>query len=191
MKRTLIITAHLDDETFGIGGTLAQLCSKDAGEVFVYSFCSGRDAENSIKRKDAFCEIQTMLGFNYIIGSYFDMTLEQQLLKELTLRVEELIDGFDPKRIITVCENDIHQDHKLVSQAVKIAARPSRKPIDELLEFQIPGTQPFTATYFDTVNDVSDVLSLKQKMFQKYTTENQPNAESKEYFRTIYRKLDI
>ncbi len=191
MKRTLIVVAHLDDETFGMGATLAQMCLQDPGKVKVVSLCSGRDELNSTHRIGAFLEIQRRLKFQWAIHGSYDMTLELSPLVEHTKLIEQHIDMFKPERVFTLSENDIHQDHKIVSQATKIASRPSRAGVEEIYEFKTPGSEPYGATYFDTVNTVKTAYSMKQWMISQYTTENAPPFENTEYFKTVYRSFEI
>jgi LmbE family N-acetylglucosaminyl deacetylase len=191
MKRTLIVVAHLDDESFGMGGTLAQMCLEDPKEVKVVSLCCGRDKQNSQARLGAFLEIQKMLGFDFAVHDYFDMELELFPLREINRILENHIDLFKPQRIFTLSENDLHQDHQIVSKATKIAARPSRTGVEEIYEFQTPGSEPFTATYFDTVNDVKKAIVMKRWMMDQYTTEKRPQVTFDEYFKTVYKRFEI
>lgn len=191
MKRILLIVAHLDDETFGMGGTLTNLCLSNNYEVKVVSLCQGRNEENAIERKSAFKNIAENLGFEFKIYNFFDLELEMVLLKRITEIINNEINLFKPDTIFTVSEDDIHQDHKIVSHATKIACRPNRSNIKELYEFKIPGCEPFSKTYYDTVYNIGDTHLIKQNLIDEYASENKMPAARKEYFRTIYRELEL
>lgn len=191
MKRTLIVVAHLDDETFGMGGTLYKLCKESPKDVKVVALCEGRDEQNTNERTFAFAKIQDKLKFKLSVYSYKDMELEMVPLKEITQIIENEIEMFAPKRIFTLNENDIHQDHRIVSHATKIAARPTRTSVEEIYEFKTPGCEPYSSTFFDTVHNIQDVIQIKYWMCEQYNTEKQPELENKEYFKTVYRKFEI
>ena len=190
MKRILVVVAHLDDETFGIGGSLLKW--KDSHDIKIVSLCCGRNKSNSNDRKIAFKKITDKLNCDFKVLPYYDLQLEKESLVDFTNIIAKEINDFNPDIIITNSENDIHQDHKIVSHATKIAARPSRNNnIKEILEFKITGSEPFSSTYFDTVVDISSVILDKNEMCMYYESENMPEIENKEYFKTIYRKLEL
>ena len=189
MKRTLIVTAHLDDEMFGMGGTLIQMALDDPIMVKVVSLCQGRDDENAKARLEAMAKIQDELQFGIVVYPNYDLELDGVHLKAITKIIEDEIDDFQPERVFVVPETDIHQDHQIVSKATKIACRPSRTSVKELYEFQIPGSEPYTSSHFETINRVNDVFNLKQSYSEYYTSEKVPTLERVEKFRTIYREM--
>lgn len=188
--KTLIVVAHLDDETFGMGGTLAEICM-DGQEVKVVSLCHGRNIENSALRMGAAVENQQQFGFQLQVYPYYDMTLESLLKKDITKLIENEINSFKPERVFTVSENDLHQDHQIVSHCTKIACRPSRTSVKELYEFKIPGCQPYNETYYDTKFNIGNTMMLKRSMAERYTSETIPKLERIEEFKTIYRELKL
>lgn len=192
MKRTLIVAAHLDDETFGMGGTIYRMCQTNPLDLKILIMCQGRDTGNALERLTSMAKIQGSLQFQVVVQPYYDLELEYAPLKEITKIIEREIKDFNPERVFTVSEDDIHQDHKIVSHATKIACRPERTNINELYEFKIPGSQPFTSTYYDTlVNLTDEEYKMKIQMAEMYQTENLPKFNTSEYFKTIYRKLDV
>ena len=188
--KILVVVAHLDDETFGIGGSLLKW--KDTHNIKIVSICRGRNKENSAKRVSAFNKVIQKLKCENYIHYYYDMELDTERLKNITKVIEEQIFEFEPDIVITNSENDIHQDHKIISHATKIACRPSRNNrIKEILEFKIPDSEPFSSTYFDTKVDISDVILDKNELCMYYDTERLPEIQNFEYFKTIYRRLTI
>lgn len=186
MKRVLIITAHLDDVEFGMGGYLINSNEK----IKVITFCKGRDEINSHERLLTAFNLSQKYNYDLNVIGYYDMELENILLKDITKIIENEIQDFNPDKVFTVHENDIHQDHKIISHATKIACRPGKNNIKEIYEFKIPGSQPFNKTYFDTIYKLKkNTYNSKQKMCLKYKTENIPDFSDREYFKTIYREF--
>lgn len=187
--KTLVVVPHLDDETFGLSGTLQQLCYNQNNEVLVVSLCKGRKFDKSSEsRIETFKSIANIIGYHYKIYGFDDLSLEYTPLSAITRIIEGVINEFEPKRVFTVSENDLHQDHKVTSHAVRICCRPSRTNVKELYEFEIPESEHFSKTYFDTVNNIDK--EFKEKMCSLYSMENIPNISDKEYFKTIYREFN-
>lgn len=185
MKRTLIVTAHLDDAEIGMGGYIINKALTE--KIKVICFCQGRDKENSKARiKAAFTNAEEYK-YDLVVLEYYDMTLENVLLKDITKEIEDEITFFEPSKVFTLSENDIHQDHKIVSHATKIACR--RSNVEEIYEFETPGSEPYSSSYFDTVYPLRNTLLLKQHMVENYTTENIPTLSREEKFRTVYREM--
>lgn len=189
MMLTSIIAAHLDDIEYGMGSTLVQMVNNGV-KPNILIFCKGRDDENSNERLKSFFTNMEYLGIrNVQVLHYYDMELEMVPLKELSKHAEIFLGEHPTLRVITNSESDIHQDHQLVSRAVKIACRPERyKELQELLEFKIPGNNPFNSCYFDTVNAVK-YISEKVLMCNNYKTEKLVEYPENEYFKTIFRKF--
>ena len=194
-QRTMIIVPHLDDAEFGMGGTLIKLCKENnPKDVKIVVLCEGRDAENAEARLKAYAKNIFLVGFQTCVYHYKDMELELVPLKEITKLIEDELEDFKPSRIFTTSESDIHQDHQICAKAVKIACRPNRYVVDEFYEFMIPDNNPWNATYYDTVVDVSDVQIMKTTICEVYTTEKySQNTEinSREFFKTIHRNWKI
>ena len=167
--RTLIIGAHLDDETFGLGGTLIKMCRENPDDVKILTFCKGRDERNYEEREDALFEIVTGLGCSATICDYYDLTLENESLSGLADTISDHIRRFKPERVICNSIDDIHQDHVVVSKATRIACRPfNQSTVKSLYEFKIPGS---SEGEFNIAVDISDVIADKLALCELYTTE--------------------
>lgn len=193
-KNILFVLAHLDDETFGLGGYLQRLAKSYAKITFMF-LCSGRNDENFFDRVNSFNKVIDTLQFKnyptYILGDSYDMELEKNFTKDICSFIENKINEIKPDIIITNAETDMHQDHIITSEAVKIAARPTRHNVKEIYELKIPGSEFFKSSYFDIViNLTDDELRLKKFLSSFYETEKQPKLDNFEYLRTVYRELE-
>lgn len=191
-KKILFVLAHLDDETFGFGGSLQRLAKNN--DIYFCIICKGRDEENSKERVRSFIEIMRKYNITlntFFLGEHYDMTLDNVLTKDITKLIETEINSIKPNIIITNSENDIHQDHKKISQCTKIASRENKNNffLTELYELKIPNCEPYNTSYYDTRITLSRAeFKNKIDMCQVYSTENMPHIESFEYLRTIFRR---
>jgi len=126
-KRVLVVSPHPDDETLGVGGTIAKYSAQGA-EVFVL-MVSGHlpplyrleDYEKTVTEahvafellgvaKSEFLEIPaTMIG--------------EQPLHEFNGRISKISNDFNP-HIVFCPYPDRHVDHRLVFDSVMVATRP-------------------------------------------------------------------
>lgn len=127
VKSVLILVAHPDDETIGIGGTIRKLA--DSGcEITVVFFTNGEEGftDPILKeriaeiRKGEVKEVQKVLGFkNYEFLGYPDMGLEND--KKTFKKTIELIRNYKPNIIFTHSTIDKHRDHRILHEIVKEA----------------------------------------------------------------------
>lgn len=192
-KKILFVLAHLDDETFGFGGSLQRLAKNN--DIYFCFLCKGRNEENSKERVKSF--INNMKAYNistnkFYLGDSYDMEIDNILLKDLTDIISNEINSIKPNIVITNSSNDLHQDHIKVSHATKIVSRENKNNefLKELYELKIPNCEPYNKSYYDTRITLSRAeFKNKIDMCQVYSTENMPHIESFEYLRTIFRRL--
>ena len=187
--KTMFILAHFDDETFGLSGYIQHLKSIN-NEIYILYLCKGRDDANHKKRLNIIKQINTDINFNYL--NYYDLTLFSSDMSKISSKIRDEIRKNKPQRIVTHCQEDLHQDHVFTSNCVRIALkRIESTSIDELLEFKSPENYPFKSVYFDSVYNLSpNEIEIKEKNVKLFKeTENVPKIYTKEFFRTIYRKL--
>lgn len=178
--KTLIVVAHMDDETFGLGGTLKLMCNENPEQVKIVVMCNGREGVNKAERQLAFYKNIKKLGCYCKVYEFDDLTLENQQLSYIADLISWEIDVFKPEKIICNCGDDIHQDHEIVSKATRIACRPASSSIKQLLEFKIPSSSP-AESLFNIAVDIKSVLKDKIDMCCGYKSElkedtNHPNS---------------
>jgi LmbE family N-acetylglucosaminyl deacetylase len=176
MRKILIFAAHPDDIEFGMGGTLAKLTQ--SYHITVCIFCKGNkpgreDVEND--RLRAFNFNKKQLKINEVIQhSYSDVSLDTIPFIEISSLCKKIVDEVKPSIVFTQYSGDIHQDHRIVSQATRIACRPREScSVHELYEYSIPGSTEwsFTDTKFNTFFDISNYTSIKYECISRYKTE--------------------
>lgn len=120
----LIVAAHPDDEVLGAGGftarhpgtmiaVVSEGTSREAGDV---------GARLAAKRR-ATLEAALLLGGRVVAeGDFEDQRL--QLVPELVGWIERVVRESGPVSILTHSPRDLNQDHRVVAEAVAVAARP-------------------------------------------------------------------
>lgn len=146
MEKILVICAHPDDETLGLGATLA-LHSKKRDKIMVLVLATGQFArDDSVKgiaeRKDQCRKACSILGVQKLkFFEYDDQHLEVIPITELSSRIENEINGWKPTIIYTHFWGDHNQDHRRVFEAVLVATRPTSKFfVKKIICFETPSS---------------------------------------------------
>jgi len=190
MNKILVICAHADDETLGLGGTLCHHVKK-GDIVHVLIFADGESArkksmKNILKRKKQGEKAATILGIKEIkFLEYEDQKLDTIPIVELSKCIESAIKKWNPTIVYTHFWGDVNQDHKVLFEATIIATRPTpNSKIKKIICYETPsstewGYQQFNPNYFI---DISKVKKIKIKAFQQYKEEVKifPHPRSKE-----------
>mgnify|MGYP000188541542 CR=1 FL=1 len=126
-KRILVVAPHPDDETLGVGGTIAKFASQ-GDEVFVLivsghlpPLYSREDYEKTVA--------EAHLAFN-LLGVSRSKFLEipatmigDQPLHVVNSRISKIVNEFNP-HIVFCPYPDLHVDHRIVFNSVMVATRP-------------------------------------------------------------------
>ncbi|MEV4841460.1 PIG-L deacetylase family protein [Nonomuraea sp. NPDC049486] len=137
MRRLLVVVAHGDDETLGAGATLARL--SEAGVRIRLCVLTRDDSSRdptgggATDRAGAIEKAAGILGIEEVsVHGYGDNRLDQVGQLELNRTIEAEIRLFGPDTVFTTSLSDLNQDHRLVSSAVRVAARPGRTGVTEI-----------------------------------------------------------
>jgi len=171
-KRVLVVAPHPDDETLGVGGTIAKY-SAQGDEVFVLMVSghlppvySRKAYEETVSeaysafsvlgvKKSEFLEIPaTMIG--------------DQPLHEVNGRISKVVNDFNP-HIVLCPYPDRHIDHRLVFDSVMVATRPlgAGKDIKIVAAYETLSETHWNAPHIEPnftpnwVVDISDHINKK------------------------------
>ena len=146
----LIIVAHSDDETIGMGSTIKKHIKKGE-EVIVISMTNGvgsranSSLENLNKRKKASINASIELGFTW--GNCYDFEdnkLDNYPLLEIVKCLENAKNNYKPSVVYTHSGADLNIDHRILSNAVITAFRPQpNESCKEIRLFEIPSATDY------------------------------------------------
>jgi len=163
----LVVVAHLDDETFGMFGTLEKYKNNN---IKVVSICKGRRNQNYEDRKLNFIENMNLIGVKYKIFDYFDLELykESQAIVSDIIRNEIITHKTD---ILFCTAPDLHQEHKIINQCTKVAVRNTQ--VKKFYEIFIPGSSDIS--YFKSPFLVDINITNKLEACKNYKSEIKDN----------------
>ncbi len=146
----LIIVAHTDDETIGMGGTIKKHVNQ-GDKVFAISMTNGissrekSDIDKIIEREHAAKKASVELGFNWEQNYNFsDNALDKYPLIQIIKSIEKIKNKINPNMIYTHSGADLNIDHRIVTQAVLTAFRPLPKEnCKEIRLFEVVSSTEF------------------------------------------------
>ena len=193
--KILIIVAHSDDETIGMGGTIKKHVN-NGDEVSVISMTNGVGARLNNKNKNIqnrLIESQKaseILGFNWLKRFDFpDNEMDKCSSLEITKAIEEIKFKLNPEIVYFHNGGDLNIDHRIVSSSVLTAFRPQpNESCKELRVFEIPSSTDFgheniTGRFIPNLYiDISDNWLTKLNALKAYKTEmrDYPHSRSLE-----------
>lgn len=178
----LVISAHMDDEILGMGGTIAKHV-KAGDSVSVCIACKRAynhqfDPKVVEEEKAAARRAAKVLGYQ---DTHFldlrDEMLDERLL-DIIVPLEEVVLKVRPDVVYTHHRGDSNQDHRAVFQASMIACRAlSQHKVPRLLSYEVPSSTeqapPFPEYAFQPnfyVN-ISEFLDRKIEAMKAYARE--------------------
>jgi len=159
-KKVLVLAAHPDDETLGLGGTISKL-SDEGCYIKLMTFTDGLSArgpttKNRNDKLDAVCGI---LGIDdYCFANYPDNRMDIISLLDKCKFIEKNID-FDPDIIFTHHPGCLNIDHELVYRATITVFRPQTFKKMDIMSYYVP-----SSTDYNPMNNFrSDVYHCLEK----------------------------
>tara|TARA_B100001027_G_C16236493_1_gene317255 strand:- start:252 stop:926 length:675 start_codon:yes stop_codon:yes gene_type:complete len=201
-KKIFILAPHADDEILGCGGSISKfnklgyhinvliLTNANLGAPEIYS-----SKEINLIRKESKIA-------NDFIGTkklYFEnlpaLNLRNYPIYKISNIISKYIKNIDPEIIFLPSTKDIHEDHKIIFHAAKIAIRPNkRNNLKKILSYEVlsetewnENEQSFNPNYFVKLRSLD--IKNKIKAFQKYKSQVKkfPHPRSKEAILSLSR----
>jgi LmbE family N-acetylglucosaminyl deacetylase len=155
--------------------------------VTIYLACCGTNLRYAQAETDALIDVSRRVGVllgarEVVFGSLPDQGLDTLSLPDVARPLEEALRRFNPDAIWTHHPGDINRDHRILSEAVMVAARPFAAPGVRAIQcFETPsstewggpvaGLPPFLPNRFI---DITPVLERKLDACALYTSETRP-----------------
>jgi LmbE family N-acetylglucosaminyl deacetylase len=126
-KRVLVVAPHPDDETLGVGGTIAKFSSQ-GDEVFVLivsghlpPLYSREDYEITVSEANSAFDLLGVARSEFL--EIPATMIGDQPLHEFNGRISEIVNKFSPQMVFCPYP-DRHIDHRLVFDSLMVATRP-------------------------------------------------------------------
>lgn len=192
----LVVVAHPDDETIGLGGSIARHVD-EGRDVFALALTDGVGARGVTnthqrdvqKRTQAARLAAKHLGFSWLSAETFpDNALDTIPLIDVVRVIERIKDQIEPTLVYTHFPHDLNVDHRIVCQAVMTAFRP--QPGESCLEIRacevasstdygaVITPAPFTPSVFV---DIKTTWLKKLRALKAYEIEMRPYPHSRSY----------
>jgi N-acetylglucosamine malate deacetylase 1 len=183
--KVLVVSAHPDDEVLGPGGTLRRHVLR-GDQVMAFVACCGSNlrygTEAERKLREASSAVAVLLGFLEVrLGDLPDQGLDTMSLVRVIDPLERLLSEYRPDVLYTHDAADINRDHRILFEALAVAARPYSAPyLARFACFETPsstewgrgaGLPPFDPTGFV---DIGETLEDKLRAFALYESEVRP-----------------
>jgi LmbE family N-acetylglucosaminyl deacetylase len=199
MKKILVVSAHADDETFGMGGTLVKLSKSPKNYKLYWLILSKiwlpKWNKNAISsRERAIDKISKEVNFLQVQQwDYKDNLLDTYCLNEMQEKMIDYLDKIKPNIIFTPSPWDFNFEHKIAFDLVEMSSKPFYSNyIEKILTYEIPSStdssfkmvKKFQFNYY--VN-IEDELSKKIELLKYFDTElhDFPHPRSKEYIKAL------
>ena len=190
-EKVLVIAAHPDDETLGMGGTIHKLSLLDSRVrvVFLSDGVSSREEirESLESRRTAAINALKILNCSDVyFYDYPDNSMDTVPFIKIVKTIEQIINDFGPTVLFTHFPRDLNVDHRITSQACLVAARPKvNRKIKSLFYFEVQsstewnfGSAQFIANMFV---DISDSFEAKMAALRRYQVEIGPFPEARSF----------
>ena len=184
--KTLIISAHMDDEVLGLGGTIAR--HVEAGDQVTVCIVCKRAYDHKFdpvlveEQKTACRNAAGILGYRDIrFLDLRDELLDERLL-DIIVPLEDTVQSVKPDVVYTNHRGDSNQDHRAVFQASMIACRAlSSHKVSRLMAYEVPSSTDIAPPFAEYAFQPNYYVNIEPFLQKKILALNQYEREIKEF----------
>ena len=183
MKKIIVITAHPDDETLGVGGTI--LKHKQNGDQVYWLIVTnifenqGFSKEKIKERQDEVQKVAQMFSFEKtFMLDYPTMSLSSSSIIEMVPKISKIFTEVEPEIIYTLNRSDAHSDHRVIFDAVFSCTKSFRYPyIKQVLMYECISETEFAPALPEKVFipnyfiDITDFIEGKLEIMSVFKSE--------------------
>ena len=194
-KKVLILSPHADDEILGCGGFISKYSKQNYHiNVLVLTNANKGAPEIYTPKEIKELRIESKIANNFIGTKqlFFEnlpaINLNNYPVYKITNIIDKYIVDINPEIVLIPSPNDIHDDHKIIFKAAKVAMRPNKiSNLRKILSYEVLSEtewnedgKSFNPNYFVRLKK-SDINN-KVKAFLKYRSQVKkfPHPRSKE-----------
>ena len=187
MVNVLVVAPHADDETLGVGGTIAK--HVDSGDHVTVAVMTGHGEEpHPLWPTDTWQEVRAeaqqacrVLGAHELaLRDIPAVLVADQPQWQVNSITQALLDDFQPDILYVPFPYDMHRDHREIFHSMSVAWRPSTstgRTIREVYAYEVPSETHWNAPYLEpgftpnTWVDISHHLSRKLEALGCYASQ--------------------
>jgi N-acetylglucosamine malate deacetylase 1 len=183
--RVLTVAAHPDDETLGAGGTMAWHASR-GDEVWVCILTEGASSRHDRVELQLECArraCETLGVAEVRFAGLADQRLDTVPMLDVVTPIEECVRELRPDVVLTHFAGDVNEDHRIVSRATMVAARPvPGTSVRRVCSFEVPSStdwappQPGSVFAPNLFVDISETLEIKLLAMKAYANTFHPEV---------------
>lgn len=182
-KKIIVISAHPDDETLGVGGTL--LKHKCNGDLVYWLIATKISVEagfssQRVNLRDKEIEMVTKeFGFQKVFQlNYLTMSLTSSSLQSLIPEISNIFAEIEPEIIYLLNRSDAHSDHRILFESVVACTKSFRYPfVKRVLLYECISETEFAPALPERVFqpnyyvDISPYFQEKARILQIFQSE--------------------
>lgn len=181
MKNVIVISAHPDDETLGVGGTILKHVT-NGDNVFWLIVTNvfenqGFSKERVESRQKEIGEVEKLLGISKtFLLNYPTMTLSSSSLIKMVPEISSVFSEVQPEIVYCLNRSDAHSDHRVIFDAVMACTKSFRYPyIKQILMYEcisetefapVLAEKAFLPNYFVDITHFVDTKLDIMKIFE-------------------------